>query len=197
MERFYHIRPKDKGYLETLSRGGATVRLCSIGDRPLHVAMQVSHCNIMDTFSKKLGRLYCTGGTKQRMVRTGEGLTLLVHTVEDVIQPAAIEEVHIRDLPARFARLWKDVHRRAHTQIEYSVVRSDFMGLVRDWLPNYEVQAVAHDILDDPEGGAPAILAAFDAAARADGHHVEGEEEIRDVENEQFATPARHQMFRT
>lgn len=139
MERFYHIRPRRHDSVDRkLDRGGATIRLVSTEDHPLHVEMQYTMCSPKEYFSKKLGRLYCTGGILARQVRGAAGLNGHAYTT---INPAAVSLVHIRDLPGEFRHIWKMVHKKMKVQFIPEEVPS-FQHLVRDWLPDYDVQRV-------------------------------------------------------
>lgn len=174
MERFYHIRVRRNGLGPVLVNGGATVHLAQIDDKPLHVAMQVSYCNPSDVFCKAKGRAYCIGANaSEKTVQFGHGDAAVHNVVTPAIEPKDAKVVHIRDLPAEFRQVHRNVYKRwlswyrGKLEDQGKALPSNvtptrelnlprYEGLVRDWLPDYEVKPVwTRDLLEGGGGGTP------------------------------------------
>lgn len=148
MERFYHIRAHQGGsfYYPVLSHGGATVHLSEAGRHDeMHVLARVAHCNISDVYSKKLGREHCVGRRENLLtvpardavgtiIRDGGGFPVFENQVVPALPAADPVELHLREIPGFFAKLYHNVQKRAGFK-RGAYEAPNFESRIREWLP--------------------------------------------------------------
>lgn len=138
VERFYHFRVREKGFLytEPLKNGGVTVRVTGDTEKPL-VNIQLSWCCPKDVFGKKEGRRRCTGFEEEKHYYRKNEATGEVEKLTELVvfPPAKSETIALRQLPGFLGRVYEELYRRNGIKLSPLRERPHFDRRVLDFLP--------------------------------------------------------------